>query len=81
MTAQTLIAKAQADHFARLKWRVLCALGICPASVRARLLTKRAVLSMACQLILDSGEAPAAGSTRAENPNFDMARFQDLAGG
>lgn len=80
MTAETLIAKAQADHFARLKWQVLHRLGICPASVRARLLTKRAVLAMACQLILDSG-TPSAAHVRAENPNFDMARFKDLAGG
>lgn len=80
MTAETLIEKARADHFARLKWQVLQALGICPASVRARLLSKRAVLAMACQLILDSGNLPA-GFMRAENPNFDMARFKDLAGG
>ena len=79
MTATELIAAAQADHFARLKWQVLRTLGICPASVCARLLTKRAVLRLACQLVLDAGEVP--GGAQTENPGFDMARFKQLAGG
>ena len=79
MTAAELIAAAQEDHFARLKWQVLRALGICPASVRALLLTKRAVLCMACQLVLDGGAVP--GGAQTENPDFDMARFKQLAGG
>ena len=79
MTAAELIAKAEADSYARLKWQVLRRLGICPASLRARLLTKRRVLLLACQMVLDSRTS--AGGTGEENPNFDMARFKNLAGG
>ena len=79
MTAAELIAAAEADSCARLKWQVLRRLGICPTSLRARLLTKRSVLRLACQLVLDGGTA-ARGAVREKNPNFDMARFQCLAG-
>ena len=78
MTAADLIAAAQADSYARLKWFVLHQLGICPASLRARMLGKRTVLRLACQMALDAGAAE--GTVREENPNFDMARFRCLAG-
>ena len=79
MTAEKLIAAAAEDSFSRLKWQVLWRLGVCPASLRAHLLTKRRVLLLACQMVLDSRTS--AGSTGEENPNFDMARFKNLAGG
>ena len=79
MTAEKLIAAAAEDSFLRLKWQVLRRLGICPASLRAHLLTKRRVLLLACQMVLDNRAS--AGSAGEENPNFDMARFKNLAGG
>ena len=74
-----MIEAVRSDHCARLKWRVLRELGICPASLRARLLTKRSVMSLACQMILDLPEERG-GRVGEINPNFDMARFQCLAG-
>ena len=79
MTAAELISAAEADSYARLKWQVLRRLGICPVSLRAHLLTKRSVLRLACQMVLDGGDAQR-GTAREENPNFDMARFTCLAG-
>ena len=79
MTAAELIAAGKADSYGRLKWQVLRRLGICPASLRAHLLTKRRVLLLACHMILDSRTS--AEATGEENPNFDMTRFRNLAGG
>lgn len=79
MTAEKLIAAAEEDSFSRLKWQVLRRLGICPVSLWSRLLTKRRVLLLACHMILDSRTS--AEATGEENPNFDMTRFRNLAGG
>ena len=69
------------DSVRRLKWRVMERLNICPASLRARLLTKRRTLEYACHLVLDAGERAANRNVNAEeNPGFDMARFRALAG-
>lgn len=74
-----MIEAVRSDSCARLKWRVLRQLGVSPLSLRARLLTKRRVLRLACQMILDL-PAENGGSIRESNPNFDMARFDCLAG-
>ena len=78
-----LLRALDADPMRRLKWRVMERLDICPASLRARLLTKRRALEYACHLALDAGERAASANTKAaagENPGFDMARFHALAG-
>ena len=80
MTAAAMIAAAGADSYARLKWRVLRYLGICPASLRARLLGRRRVLHMAGQIVLDA-DAAGVGTVRDMNPNFDMTRFQKCLAG
>ena len=79
MTAAEMIEAVRSDSCARLKWRVLRQLGVSPLSLRARLLTKRRTLRLACQMILDL-PAESGGSIRESNPNFDMARFDCLAG-
>lgn len=78
MTAETLIAALAEDPMARLKWRVLGLLGICPASALARRMTRRQTLEYACHLALDARGHSQGGT--GENPNFDMARFRALAG-
>ena len=77
--AEMLDALAQ-DSLRRLKWRVMERLHICPASLRALLLTRRRALEFACHLALDAGEREN-GRSKAEtvNPGFDMARFRALA--
>ena len=80
MTAAELLASLGNDPMARLKWRVMQRLGICPVSLRARMMTRRQVLVCACHLALDAGGQTGAG-TGAENPEFDMARFRALGGG
>lgn len=76
-----LMAALAEDPAARLKWRVMGRLGICPASLRARLLTRRKVLECACHLALDAEKAKTDAPAAEENPNFDMARFRALSGG
>ena len=77
MTAEELLSSLDRDSMARLKWRVMQRLGICPVSLRALLLTKRRVVACACHLALDAGAGPGTG---AENADFDMARFRALGG-
>lgn len=81
-SAEDLLRALEKDSFARLKWRVLALLRVCPLSLRARLMTKREVLRCACHLALDAGaRSPARKRSGAsENPNFDMARFAALGG-
>ena len=74
MTAEQMLAAAAADSFGRLRWTVLRRLGVCPLSPRARLLTRRGVLRLACQMVLDGRDRAAEG----ENPRFDAARFRAL---
>ena len=74
MTAEQMLAAAAADSFGRLRWTVLRRLGVCPLSPRARLLTRRGVLRLACQMVLDGRGRAAEG----ENPHFDAARFRAL---
>jgi hypothetical protein len=77
VTAEELLAETASDSYGRLRWQVLRRLGICPASLRALLLPRRAVLRFAGQLVLDDG-----GAVPSEvNPNYDPARFQRLAEG
>ena len=77
-----LLRALAGDSMKRLKWRVTERLGICPASLRARLLTNRRALEFAGHLVLDAGERAAAKpkTKTDENPNFDPARFRALAG-
>ena len=70
--AEGLIAALADDPAARLKWRVMGMLGICPVSLRALLLTKR-------RADAEKAKTPNAGA--ADNPRFDMARFRALAEG
>ena len=74
MSGAELLQRAEADAAGRLRWRVLRSLGVCPLSLRGRLLSRRRALALACQLALDAGDGPAGG-----NPAFDMARFRALA--
>ena len=73
--AEGLIAALADDPAARLKWRVMGMLGICPVSLRALLLTKR----RAVEFDAEKAKTPDAGA--ADNPRFDMARFRALAEG
>ena len=79
MTAETLLERTSRDLSGRLRWRVMQRLGICPASLRGRLLSRRRAMRLACQLILDAGEADSRAMPVGTNPNFDMARFERLA--
>ena len=79
MTAPQLLDIVRQDSYARLKWQVLRRLGLCPASLRARLLSRRSVLRLACQMVLDAGAA--GGGERWQNPNFDLARFHKYLAG
>ena len=80
--AEELLRALEGDSLARLKWRVLALLRICPLSLRARLMTKRQVLRCACHLALDNGAQLSDSERRGadENPDFDMARFAALGG-
>ena len=80
--AEELLRALEGDSLERLKWRVLALLGVCPLSLRARLMTKREVLRCACHLALDAGTRAPEEERRcgSENPNFDMARFAALGG-
>lgn len=82
VSAEELLCALEKDSFARLKWRVLALLRICPLSLRARLMTKSQVLRCACHLALDAGASAPEGEQHGanENPNFDMARFAALGG-
>lgn len=77
MTAETLLEQAARDSAGRLRWKVMQRLGICPASLRGRLLSRRGALKLACQMILDQQETDGTGD--GTNPNFDMERFERLA--
>ena len=79
MTAETLLEQASLDACGRLRWKVMQRLGICPASLRGRLLTRRRALKLACQLVLDQQEKDGACTGAGTNPNFDMGRFERLA--
>ena len=80
--AEDLLRALEKDSFARLKWRVLALLGVCPLSARARLMTRSRVLRCACHLALDAGTRAPEEERRggSDNPNFDMARFAALGG-
>ena len=82
MTAEQMLAAAAADSFGRLRWTVLRRLGVCPLSPRARLLTRRGVLRLACQMVLDgrgrAAEEAEGVPAEGENPHFDDARFRAL---
>ena len=77
MTAETLLEQAARDSAGRLRWKVMQRLGICPASLRGRLLSRRGALKLAYQLVLDQQET--GGAAAGANPNFDMERFERLA--
>lgn len=79
MTAETLLQRTARDLPGRLRWKVMQRLGICPASLRGRLLSRRRAMRMACQLILDAGDCGGQAPSAGANPNFDMARFERLA--
>jgi len=79
MNARRMLTRCADDAAGRLRWVVLQRLGICPASLRGRLLGRRAAMRFACQLILDGGKD--AGAQTGTNPNFDMRRYEALAGG
>lgn len=74
-----LIESAEKDSVRRLKWVVCRSIGVSPLSVQARLLTKKAVLRMACNMILDrrGGGIP---RPPFANTGFDMERFDRLKG-
>lgn len=77
--AEELLRKTAEDAAGRLRRVVLRRLGVCPLSLRGRLLSRRGALRLACQMVVDgraSGGAAAGG-----NPNFDEARFRRLAEG
>lgn len=80
-SAQELLCAAERDAAARLRWEVLRRLGVCPLSLRARLLSRRGALRVACQMVLDGRETAGSGAEYGGNPCFDEARFRALAGG
>ena len=80
MSAAELLERTSADAAGRLRWRVMRRLGICPVSLRGRLLGRRRALRLACQLVLDA-ENGSAAAERGSNPNFDMERYLRVSGG
>lgn len=78
--ADTLLSALEADPMARLKWRVLGRLGVSPLSLRARLLSRRETLRLACHLALDAGAGAGTAGETGSNPGFDPARFRALGG-
>ena len=80
MSAAELLERTAADAAGRLRWRVMRRLGICPVSLRGRLLGRRRAMRLACQLVLDAGNEPGTAE-RGSNPNFDMARYLQRTGG
>jgi len=76
MTAEQLLERTAGDLPGRLRWRVMEYLGICPASLRGRLLSRRGALKLACHMVLDTQSV---SCQTAANPQFDMARFERLA--
>lgn len=81
MTAEELLARTARDAAGRLRWRVMERLGICPVSLRGRLLSRRRALKLAAQLVLDAGQALPGETEPCTNPNFDMERYRRLTGG
>ena len=79
MTAESLLEQTSRDLSGRLRWKVMQRLGICPVSLRGRLLGRRRAMRLACQLILDAGEKDAYTVQAGTNPNFDAERFARLA--
>lgn len=75
MQAYELLEKAECSAMARLKWIILQRLGVCPLSFCAMLLSRKKVLQIAAQLVLDDSPTQKEG-----NPCFDMARFRSLGG-
>ena len=80
MTAEKLLERTARDSMQRLRWRVMERLGVCPLSLRGRLLSCRRAAAIACQMILDV-QQPDGADAYGANPNFDMQRFRRLAGG
>ena len=81
MTAQELLERTARDAAGRLRWRVMERLGICPVSLRGRLLSRRRALQLAAQLVLDAGQGACSEAAPCANPNFDMERYRRLTGG
>ncbi|MBE6914318.1 MAG: hypothetical protein E7472_05225 [Ruminococcaceae bacterium] len=81
INAQELLREAQRDAAARLRWQVMRRLGVCPLSLRGRMLSRRGALRIACQMVLDGRAAAGNGAESGGNPCFDEARFRALAGG
>ncbi|MCC8156635.1 MAG: hypothetical protein LUF68_06550 [Clostridiales bacterium] len=71
-----LLTALEQDSGARLRWRVMERLGICPISLRALLLTRRAAVRCACHLALS--RAAVQPDAADANPAFDPARFEAL---
>lgn len=80
MTTETLLQRTAGDLSGRLRWRVMQRLGISPASLQGRMLSRRRALRLACQMVLDAPQTGAAVQ-EGSNPNFDMERFVRLSGG
>lgn len=74
MISEQLIESLSGDSMARLRWRVMRALGIAPCSAAARSMTDSECLTYAAHMVLDMRQDRA----KTENPAFDMARFAAL---
>jgi len=81
MNAEEFLAKTAKDAGARLRWTVMQRLGVCPVSLRGRMLGRRAALRLAAQMVLDSRTGAQTDFGTAINPNFDLERFRELSGG
>lgn len=74
MEPRKLLEALERDSYARLKWAVLMEEGLCPFSLPALFMGKRAVLRHACHMILDRGISPAEDS----GGSFSMERFMKM---
>ncbi len=81
VSAERLLSDTAGDAAGRLRWVVLRRLGVCPLSLRGRLLSRRGALRLACQMVLDARTVRGGTAAVGGNPNFDEARFRRLAEG
>ena len=73
-----LLDAARRDSLGRLRWVVLRELGVSPLSFGALFLSKRRVLAIALQMVLDLQEISGGD---LENDGFDEGRFRGLLEG
>lgn len=73
MDCGELLARLERDSLARLRHLVLERAGICPLSLRARLISDRQIIAYACFMALEAG-----GAGPEESGSFSRERFEQM---